>query len=177
MALGSPKLTDGYPSSISSRDSFSSEDGGGSPIVQPKRTLLPPSPIRSSLSNEVLAAGGRDAASPVLPSSQLQTSKVYKSSREDQSGRKRLRERPSWSKAFPRPSSSRSAWPSASTRDLLREAGEWLDAEYPVPDIQIPDAAWHLASSPQRQGLPFSLAMCFYTSLTYVHRLYFKLPP
>ena len=153
MALDSPKITDGYPSSISSRDSFSSDEAGGSAIVHSRPTILPSSPIRSSLSNEVIITSDHNAALPAHSHFHLKANKFYKTSREEQSGKKRLQERASWSKAFPRPSSSRSGWPSASKRDLLREAGEWLDAEYPVPEVQIPDAEWRLAFPPQRQGL------------------------
>ena len=150
MALESPKLAGGYPPSISSRGSFSSDDTG---VLRSRDNTIPSSPVPSKLSIEVAGREGSGAISPGSPLRYLGAGRFFRPGSEDQSGWRRIRERASWTKSFPRPFDSRSEWPSPSQRDLLKEAGEWLDAHFPVPDPPTPEAEWQPPPSPFAEGM------------------------
>ena len=149
--MESPKLAveHPYPPSISSRGSFSSDDTGT--YGRPRHNTLP-SPLPSSLSIEVPALGNGERASLEHPLRYLGAGRFFRPGSEDHSGWRRIRERASWTKSSPRLSDNRSMWPSPSQRDLLKEAGDWLDAHFPVPDAPTPEAEWELPSSPLREG-------------------------
>ena len=68
---------------------------------------------------------------PHHPLTYLGAGRFYDPSVERKSLHHRLRERASWSRPTTKESSP--AWPPQATRDLLKEAGDWLDVVYPCP--------------------------------------------
>ncbi len=153
MASESPKLATQYPPSISSRGSFSSDDTGHYLVGRPRHNTLPSSPVPSSLSIQVPANRDDVTTSSDHPLRFLGAGRFFRPGSEDQSGWKRIRERASWTKSIPRPFDNRSMWPSASQRDLLKEAGDWLDEHFPMPDAVTPETEWQLPSSPLPEGM------------------------
>ncbi|MDI1489634.1 MAG: hypothetical protein OHK93_000831 [Ramalina farinacea] len=68
---------------------------------------------------------------PHHPLTYLGAGRFYDPSVERKSLHHRLRERASWSRPTTKEPSP--AWPPQATRDLLKEAGDWLDVVYPCP--------------------------------------------
>ena len=68
---------------------------------------------------------------PHHPLTYLGAGRFYDPGVERKSLHHRLRERASWSRPTAKESSP--AWPPQATRDLLKEAGDWLDVVYPCP--------------------------------------------
>lgn len=68
---------------------------------------------------------------PHHPLAYLGAGRFYDPGVERKSLHHRLRERASWSRPTTKESSQ--AWPPQATRDLLKEAGDWLDVIYPCP--------------------------------------------
>ena len=145
---------------------------------QPRRATLPSdSPSQSQQSNDLGVADDPPASfqsaegipdslrisdrakkhSPVIerkplpyhPLSHLGAGRFYDPSADRKRRHHRLRERASWSKLIARDSCP--AWPPQATRDLLKEAGEWLDLVYPCP-APVEDGEVGSLQSPSSSG-------------------------